>query len=45
MAEVGLEEEDTYVLLCHKTISQYTENHTILELCLEAERHPGAQVA
>ena len=45
MAAAGLEEVETYILSCQNTISQYIATRLIMELCLEAERRPVAQVA
>ena len=39
---VGLEEVGIYVLRRHNTVSRYIATCPILELCLTAERHPGA---
>ena len=44
MAAAGLEEVETYPLCHNNTTDQYTAAHPILEMCLEAEWQPGAQV-
>ena len=45
MSPAGLEEVGTYVLHRQNTITQYIATRPILELCLEAERRAGEQVA
>ena len=44
MAAAGLEEVETYVLSRQDTISQYIATHTLLKLCLAAERQPEARI-
>ena len=42
MVAVGLEEVDTYVFPCQKTVARYITTRLILELFLAAELHPVA---
>ena len=44
MEEIGIEEVDSYALLCQNSIAQYILTRPIMELCLVAERTPGEQV-
>ena len=44
MAVVGLEEVEKYFLFPQNTIAQYIATRPILDLCLVAERRPGARV-
>ena len=44
MKEAELEMIETYISNHQKTISQYIETSSILELCLAVERHPGLRV-
>ena len=45
MEEAGIQELETYVTHHHNTATQFIETSTIMDLCLEAERHPGARVS
>ena len=45
MLATGLEEVDMHVVHHHNTIVQYFVTHTILDLCMEAERRLVAPVA
>ena len=44
MLAAVMEEVDTYILLRQNTIAQYIVTCSVLELCLEVERSPGAWV-
>ena len=44
MAEVGLQEVETYIYCLHNTVIQFIATRTIMELCLAAERRPGSRV-
>ena len=44
MAQVGLQEAETYVSLCHNTITQYIATRSIMDLCLQIKRSPGPRV-
>ena len=44
MLAAGLEEVETYVLRRQNIIAQYIVTCSVLELCLEVERSPGAWV-
>ena len=41
---VGLEEVEVYILRHQNTVAQYIDTCTILDLCLEVEKRPGARV-
>ena len=43
MAQVGLEEVETYFILRENTVAQYITTRPILELYLAAERRTGAR--
>ena len=45
MKAVGMEEVETYVLHRNNTVTQYNATRPILEICMSAERWPGAQVS
>ena len=45
MAEVGLQELETYVSLRHNNVAKYIATKPIMELCLVAKRRPGPRVA
>ena len=45
MAEVGLQELDTYVYFHHNTLAQYIATRDIMNLCLAAKKRPGTRVA
>ena len=42
MWEAGLEDMETEFSRRHNMVEQFISNRTILDLCLEAERRPGA---
>ena len=42
---MGLQEAETYVSLCHNTITQYIATRSIMDLCLAAKRRPGPRVS
>ena len=42
VAEVGLQEIETYVTYCQKTVAQYIATSTITYLCLLVGQHPRA---
>ena len=44
MAEAGMEEVETYIAQCHKTVTDIIMIRPIMDLCLAAERHPGERV-
>ena len=44
MAEVGLQEVETYVSSLQKNVAQFIATRTIMELYLAAERRPGSRV-
>ena len=43
MAELGIEEVDTYILCLQNTIYHYITTHPILRLYMEAERSGGQE--
>ena len=45
MAEVGLQEVDNYVSVCHITVAQIIATRPIMELCLAADRRPGPRIS
>ena len=45
MAEAGSEEVETYVACRQNKIAQFIANILIMDLCMAAERRPGAQVS
>ena len=45
MAEAGSEEMETYVACRQNKIAQFIANILIMDLCMAAERRPGAQVS
>ena len=44
MAEVELQEVETYVSRRQITVAQYIETRPIMELCLVAKQRPGPRV-
>ena len=44
MAEVGLQEVETYVSRHQNTVAQYIVTRPIMDLCLAAKRSPGPRV-
>ena len=44
MVEVGLEEVEIYVTNRQNTVAKFITTTPIMDLCLVAERHPGAWV-
>ena len=44
MAEVGLQDMETYVSGSQNTVAQYIATRPIMDLCLAAERRPGPRV-
>ena len=44
MAEVGLQEVETYISRHQDTVAKFIATRPIMDLCLAAERHPGSQV-
>ena len=45
MREAGLEELETYISRSQNPVAQYIATQTILDLCLEVEKHPRVWVA
>ena len=45
MEEAGLQEAETYFSHFHNKVAQLIGTRTVMDLCLEAERHTGSQVA
>ena len=45
MAEVGLQDVDTYVSRRHNTVAQFTTTRPIMDLCMAEERGPGPRVS
>ena len=45
MAEVGLQEVETYVSCFQNTVANFNVTRTIMYLCLAAERRPGPWVS
>ena len=44
MQEAGLEEMETYIYRRHNTVAHFITTTHIIDLFLETERRPGAQV-
>ena len=45
MAEAGMEEVETYIAQCHKTVTDIIMIRPIMDLCLAVDRRLGAQVS
>ena len=45
MAEVGLQEVETYVSRRQNTVAKYIATRPIIDLCLMAKRRPGPRLA
>ena len=43
--DMVLQEVETYFSQCQNTYAQFIATRPIIDLCLEAERHPGSRVA
>ena len=44
MAEVGLQEVETYIARLQNTVEKYITTRTIMDLCLAEEQRPGTRV-
>ena len=44
MWEAGLEELETYIFIRQNMVAQYIVTRPIIDLCLEADRQPGARL-
>ena len=44
LKEVGIEELEVYIIRRKITVTKFISTRTIMELCLEAERHPVDRV-
>ena len=45
MAEVVLQEVDTYVSRCQNTVTQFIATSPIIDLCLAADQRPGQRIS
>ena len=45
MAEVGLQDVETYVYHRHNTVAKFIATRPIMELCLVEERRPGPRIS
>ena len=44
MAETGMQNMETYVSLCHNTVTQFIATRPIMDLCLAADLRPASTV-